>query len=180
MIAGILLLLLVGIGVGLWFLLQPAEAAVSTEAPVVETPIKSMLFGLWDAPKEHFWSDNLRVGPPQVTRDEYIPHGPRVAEQAGRTRPYLGSRKEASVWTELLRRLANISGVANLLDKSTNGGGSLDRRLLATLCGAPKEVLQSYDGGDQPTESTNILSGGDAYTTGPTLDTMQKIGNFCH
>lgn len=173
LVVGLLLLLCVAGWV--WLTVQnPAPVVSESPAEVVSQPPppKSVLFGLWDAPDSHFWSDNLRVGPPQVTRFEFVPHGPVVAEQAGRTRPYLGSRKEASVWTELLRRFVNSTGVANLLDKSFYSSGYLDRSLSCALCtiAPPRSEEIIYDGGDQTTESTNILDGGNATTTGPPLD----------
>jgi hypothetical protein len=186
MLRWLLLLGLVGVAMAaLWSTRLPPTVSVDLPNPpkVEPVPVVERLMGLWTTPETHFWSDNLRVGPPSATREETVPHGPRVAEQAGWTRPYLGSTREASVWTELRRQLVVATGVSNPLDKSFATSGVVEKFLnnsLYLLFAPPPtpeptpEIEGVLDGGDendaggleldagnQGTEADIILDGGD-------------------
>lgn len=163
------ILLLGLVGLALWAVWSTRLPPVVTQdlpdppkapEPVpVAQPVVERLFGLWSAPESHFWSDNLRVGPPRVTRDETVPHGPRVAEQAGRTRPYDGGTQTNSDWVQYIRRILIGSGVINPLDKSFASSGVLERSICSTAC-KPKPLptveKPVFDGGD-PTSSAVII-----------------------
>lgn len=186
----ILLLGLVAVGVGvLWSTRLPPSVSVDLpnppkidDDPIPDTePVIERLFGLWSTPESHFWSDNLRVGPPVVARAEHVPHGPRVAEQAGWTRPYLGSTREASVWTQLVRQITVSYGIPNPLDKSFATSGVIERflgnsltALFPQIAPPPPEIEGILDGGDdngagpigldagnETTETDTVLDGGD-------------------
>jgi hypothetical protein len=176
----ILLLGLVVVGLGvLWSTRLPPSVAVDLPIPPKADPVPVLqpavdrLIGLWSAPDSHFWSDNLRVAPPSASREETVPHGPRVAEQAGWTRPYLGSKREASVWTELRRQLVVATGVSNPLDKSFATSGVVERFLnnsLYLLFAPPPavpptpEIQGVLDGGDEDGAGTLGLDAGDDTT----------------
>lgn len=187
----ILLLGLIVVGVGvLWSTSLPPSVSVDLpDPPKADTvpvlqPTVERIMGLWSAPESHFWSDNLRVAPPSATREESVPHGPVVAAQAGWTRPYLGSTREASVWTELRRQLVVATGVSNPLDKSFATSGVVERFLNNSLylLFAPPPVpppvpeiqgvldggnaiapggAATLDAGDDGTNAPTILDGGD-------------------
>lgn len=168
----------------LWATRLPPTVAVdlpdppkADPVPVVQ-PVVERLMGLWATPDSHFWSDNLRVGPPSATRDESVPHGPMVGEQAGWTRPYLGSKREASVWTELRRQLVVATGVANPLDKSFATSGVVERLLNNSLYAlfapppAPQptpEIEGILDGGNSNDPGATILDAGDNTTNAPNV-----------
>ena len=145
--------------------------------PVVE-PVIQRLGGLWAAPESHFWSDNLRVAPPVLTRDEYVPHGPEVAAQDGYTRPYLGKTRESSVWTQLLRQVTVAQGILNPGDKSFATGGIVERFLgpSLTLIFPPRvetppgpAVEGILDGGTPAGSGPTVLDAGGATTEAPTI-----------
>jgi hypothetical protein len=162
-------LIVVGLGV-IWETRLPPSVSVDLPDPpkADPVPVVERVFGLWSAPESHFWSDNLRVGPPTATREESVPHGPRVAEQAGWTRPYLGSKREASVWTELRRQLIVATGVSNPLDKSFATSGVIERLLSNTLTllfptsTPPTPAIEgTIDGGDADGPGVTLLDAGD-------------------
>ena len=176
-------LIVVGLGV-VWSTRLPPSVSVDIPDPpkVVDDPIPDAepviqrMVGLWAAPESHFWSDNLRVGPPSATREESVPHGPRVAEQAGWTRPYLGSKREASVWTELRRQLVVATGVSNPLDKSFATSGVVERLLSNTLTllfptsTPPTPAIEgTIDGGDADDSGGTLLDAGDDGTNVNTI-----------
>ena len=154
----ILLLGLIVVSVGvLWSTRLPPSVAVDLPVPPkadpvpLAQPIVERLIGLWSVPESHFWSDNLRVGPPSATREESVPHGPRVAEQAGWTRPIESERMRSSEWTEFLRRTLIATGILNPLDKSFASSGVVERALCSTVCPsappAPSTETPVFDGG---------------------------------
>lgn len=170
--------LMVGLGV-LWNTRPPPRVSIDLPNPPKVDPVQPVvekLAGLWAAPESHFWSDNLRVGPPTATRDESVPHGPMVGEQAGWSRPYLGSKREASVWTQLVRQITLANGVANPLDKSFATSGVVERLLNNTLSllfpppvpPAP-EIQGTLDGGDANGPGAITLDAGDEGTNAPNV-----------
>ena len=191
MLRWILLLGLLGLlGWALWSTRLPPSIAIDLPDPPkaaepvpVAQPVVERLMGLWTTPDSHFWSDNLRVGPPQVARDEHIPHGPRVAEQAGWTRPIESDRMRSSDWTGWLRRTLIGTGVSNPLDKSFATSGVLERALCGTVCpsalpappvpppeptifdggGISPSVLLTLDGLGRNDEEPIVYTGGDVY-----------------
>lgn len=187
MLRWLLLLGLIGMVVAvLWSTRLPPSVAVDLPDPPkadpipVAQPVVERLLGLWATPDQHFWSDNLRVGPPQVTRDEFVRHGPRVAEQAGWTRPVESNRMRSSDWTGWLRRTLVGTGVANPLDKSFATSGVLERTLCGALCpsapppsttepdildggGADPASVLTLDGRGPLDEESMVYSGGDVY-----------------
>lgn len=132
----------------------------SAPIPAVQETVERV-FGLWKAPESHFWSDNLRVAPPVVVRDETVPHGPLVAEQGGRTRPIESSTLRSSEWTQFLRRIIVATGVANPLDKSFGTSGVVERELLNAIVVIPPPGPLTLDGGEEINLSQMILDGGD-------------------
>ena len=178
----ILLLGLVVVSLGvIWATRLPPSVSVDLPDPpkVADDPIPDAepiiqrMFGLWASPESHFWSDNLRVGPPVVARDEHVPHGPRVGEQAGWTRPYIGSKMRSSEWTETIRRIVVGSGVANPLDKSFASSGVLERAICGLFCAStagqgPSET-PVYDGGGTDNTSNVFIVGGNQNTESPNI-----------
>lgn len=185
----LVLLGLVGVALAiLWVTRLPPTVAVDLPDPPkadpvpIAEPVVERLLGLWATPETHFWSDNLRVGPPSATREETVPHGPRVAEQAGWTRPTESDRMRSSDWTGWLRRTLIGTGVTNPLDKSFATSGVLERTLCGTLCPTVPNVIPPspepdvLDGGTQDASGllvldglgpgnneTNVYTGGDVY-----------------
>lgn len=144
--------LMVGLGV-LWNTRPPPRVSVDLPNPPKVDPVQPIVervFGLWTAPESHFWSDTLRVGPPKVVRDESVPHGPMVGEQAGWTRPVESDRLRGSDWTAKLRRTLIGTGIANPLDKSFATSGVLERLLCGTMCPPPPSLPEPpiFDGAD--------------------------------
>lgn len=159
---------------------------ISEPAPPIVT--KNPLLALWDmSPVVHWWDEEFQVGNPSLVRVETVPHGPMVAAQAGKTRPYLGSKKESSVWTETLRRLAIIAGPLNRLYKGSENG-YLEKRISSAITAgadgggtAPFEGCTTYAGGGASgTDPALVLDGGNAAAPGGTsLDGNNTTGNFC-
>lgn len=168
MLRWIVLLGLIVAGVSaLWSTQLPPSVSVDIpNPPTVETapvpPVQQTverLFGLWKSPDSHFWSDNLRVGPPEIARDETVPHGPLVAEQAGWTRRIESSTMRSSEWTEFIRRIVIATGVLNSRDKSFATSGVVEKELLNAIVPIPPEEPLTLDGGFPFNPSEIILDG---------------------
>jgi len=109
---------------------------------------------------------------------------PWVPIQVGKTRSFHSQTRDASMYTERMRRTAIISNPDLIVGNKSSGNGSLEWNFLTGICVCPPRrkpcptIFEVGDGGYYNADSCNVLDGmgedvadfGDAFT-----DTCQGV-----